>query len=106
MWIRPRKFRHRGGVNRQNNLQTQSQSDQRTQVKVSFLLTEDSHAAELQAVGVRLVMGGQVIVVENPNAEHGGVNTGTQEEDRDEACHLLDRRVNTNQLDRLGRSFE
>lgn len=51
------------------------------------------HAAELEAVSVSLVMGGQVVVVENPNAEHSGVNTGAQEEDCDEARHLVDRNV-------------
>lgn len=46
-------------------------------------------------------MGGQVVVVENANAEHSGVNAGTQEEDCDEARHLVERSIITNQLDKL-----
>lgn len=49
------------------------------------------HAAELEAVGVRLVMGGQVVVVEDPDTEHGGVDAGTEEEDGDEARHLVEK---------------
>lgn len=45
------------------------------------------------------MMGGQVVVVENPDAEHSGVNAGTQEEDGDEARHLVERGVITKQLD-------
>lgn len=56
------------------------------------------HAAELEAVGIRLVMGGQVVVVENPNAEHSGVHTCAQEEDCDEARHLVERSVKSNKL--------
>lgn len=50
------------------------------------------HATELEAVGIRLVMGGKVVVVENPDAEHSRVNAGTQEEDGDEARHLVEKR--------------
>lgn len=57
-----------------------------------------SHAAELEAVGISLVMRGEVVVVENPDAEHSGVNARAQEEDCDEARHLVERTVNTNQL--------
>lgn len=64
---------------------------------LSYFLSRrrDLHAAELQAVGVGLVVGGQVVVVEDPNAEHGGVNAGTQEEDGDEARHLVERSQDT-----------
>lgn len=58
------------------------------------------HAAELEAVSISLVMGGQVVVVENPDAEHSGVNASTQEEDCDEARHLVERSVITNQFDK------
>ena len=40
-------------------------------------------------------MGGQVVVVKDPDAEHGGVDAGAQEEDGDEARHLVDRGDNT-----------
>lgn len=43
-------------------------------------------------------MGGEVVVVENPDAEHSGVNACAQEEDCDEARHLVERTVNTKQL--------
>lgn len=36
-------------------------------------------------------MGGQVVVVKDPDAEHSGVNAGTQEEDCDEARHLVEK---------------
>lgn len=48
-------------------------------------------------------MGGQVVVVENANAEHGGVNTSTKEEDCDEARHLVKRSDIIKQLDKLVR---
>lgn len=60
-------------------------------------LCGDLHAAELEAVGVGLVVWGQVVVVEHANAEHGRVHAGAQEEDCDEARHLEDRR-NTHSL--------
>lgn len=50
-----------------------------------------SHAAELEAVSISLVMGGKVVVVEDPDAENGRVNARTQEEDCDEARHLVER---------------
>ena len=50
-----------------------------------------SHATELQAVGVRLMVRGEVVVVEHSDAEHGGVDARTQEEDGEEARHLVDR---------------
>lgn len=49
------------------------------------------HAAELEAVGVGLVVGRQVVIVEDTDTEDSGVHTGTQEEDGDEARHLVDR---------------
>lgn len=49
------------------------------------------HAAELQAVGISLVMWHQVVVVENSYPEHRGVDTHTQEEDADKAHHLVER---------------
>lgn len=49
------------------------------------------HAAKLEAVSVGLVMRSQVVVVEHPNAEHCRVDTGAQEEDGDEARHLVER---------------
>lgn len=52
---------------------------------------EDSlHAAELQAVGVSLVIGDQVVVVENPYPEHCGVDTDAKEENAAEAHHLVE----------------
>ena len=53
------------------------------------------HAAELQAVGIRLVMWHQVIVVEHSYPEHCGVDADTQEEDTDEAHHLVERNNTT-----------
>lgn len=50
-----------------------------------------SHAAELQAVGVGLMVRGQVVVVKDPDPKHSGVNTGAKEKDGDEARHLVDR---------------
>lgn len=49
------------------------------------------HAAKLEAVSVGLVMRSQVVVVKHPNAEHCGVDAGAQEEDGDEARHLVGR---------------
>lgn len=49
------------------------------------------HAAELQAVGVRLVVRGQVIVVKDSDPEHSGVHAVTQEEDGDKTRHLVDK---------------
>lgn len=49
------------------------------------------HATKLEAVSVGLVMGSQVVVVKHPNAEHCGVDAGAQEEDGDEARHLVGR---------------
>lgn len=46
------------------------------------------HAAELKAVSVSLVMWGQVIVVEDSDAEHSWVDAGAEKEDGDEARHL------------------
>lgn len=37
-------------------------------------------------------MGGQVVVVKDPDAKHSGVNAGTQKEDGDEARHLVRKR--------------
>lgn len=54
------------------------------------------HATELEAVSIRLVMGGEVVVVENPDTEHSRVNAGTQEEDGDEARHLVEKRLRHN----------
>jgi len=54
-----------------------------------------SHAAELQAVGVSLVVRGEVVVVEDTDAEHRGIHTRAEEEDGDEARHLVDRKGNT-----------
>ena len=51
---------------------------------------EHSHAAELEAVGVRLVVGGEVVVVEHADAEHGGVDACAEEEDGEEARHLVE----------------
>lgn len=51
------------------------------------------HATELEAVSIRLVVGGKVVVVENPDAENSGVNAGTQEEDSDEARHLMENKL-------------
>lgn len=42
-------------------------------------------------------MGGQVVVVKDPDPEHGGVHTGTQEEDCDEARHLVEKCVRSSQ---------
>lgn len=36
-------------------------------------------------------MRSQVVVVEDPNAEHSGVHAGAQEENGDEARHLVER---------------
>lgn len=49
------------------------------------------HAAKLEAVSVGLVMRSQVVVVEHPNAEHRRIDAGAQEEDGDEARHLVGR---------------
>lgn len=49
------------------------------------------HSAALQAVGISLVMWHQVEVVENSYPEHGGVDAHTQEEDTNEARHLVKR---------------
>lgn len=54
------------------------------------------HATELEAVSIRLVVGGKVVVVENPDAEHSRVNAGTQEEDGEEARHLVEKRLRHN----------
>lgn len=62
------------------------------------------HAAELEAVGVGLVVGGQVVVVKDPDPEHGGVNAGTQEEDGDEARHLVETRDITHLSEQPGRN--
>lgn len=48
------------------------------------------HAAELQAVGVCLVVRGQVIIVKDSDPEHSGVHTVTQEEYGDKTRHLED----------------
>lgn len=37
----------------------------------------DLHPTELEAVSISLMMGGKVVVVENPDAENSGVNAGT-----------------------------
>lgn len=60
-------------------------------LKVSVCL----HAAELEAVSISLVMGGKVVVVENPDAENGRVNARTQEEDCDKARHLVEKNKHT-----------
>lgn len=60
-------------------------------LKVSVCL----HAAELEAVSISLVMGGKVVVVENPDAENGRVNARTQEEDCDKARHLVEKKKRT-----------
>lgn len=49
------------------------------------------HSAELEAVSISLVMGSKVVVVENTDAENGRINARTQEEDCDEARHLVDK---------------
>lgn len=54
------------------------------------------HATELEAVGISLVMGGKVVVVENPDAENSRVNACAQEEDGDEARHLVDKTLGHN----------
>lgn len=46
------------------------------------------HAAELQAVGVSLVMWCEIIIIKYSDAEHGGVNAVTQVKDGDETRHL------------------
>ena len=100
MWIRPRKFRQRGGVSRQNNLQgghgvkTTGPGGAVTcsQYADSGVPPKHSHAAELEAVGVRLVVGGEVVVVEHTDAEHGGVDACAEEEDGEEARHLVENR--------------
>lgn len=53
--------------------------------------TRTIHAAELQAVSISLVMWDQVVVVEDSYPEHCVVDTDTQEEDTDEAHHLVER---------------
>lgn len=50
--------------------------------------SDNIHATELKAVGISLVMRGQVIVVEDTDAKHSGVHTSAKEEDCDEARHL------------------
>lgn len=49
---------------------------------------QNIHAAELQAVGISLVMWGQVVVVEDSDAKHSGVDAGAEEKDCNEARHL------------------
>lgn len=53
------------------------------------------HATELEAVSIGLVMGGKVVVVENADAENSRVNARTEEEDGDEARHLVERTLKT-----------
>lgn len=48
------------------------------------------HAAELQAVGIGLVMWHQVVVVENAHPKHCGVDADAQEENTAEAHHLVE----------------
>lgn len=74
----------------------QGESGSPQEVHSVALPAADLHAAELQAVGVRLVVRGQVVVVEDTDTEHGGVNAGAQEEDGDEARHLVERGGITN----------
>lgn len=101
IWIKPRKFRHSGGVKRQNNLREHLRFIDFLSPRARVYSIVDSdwsirfvhlHAAELEAVSIRLVVGGKVIVVENPDAEHSRVNARTQEEDGDEARHLVGKR--------------
>lgn len=92
MWIRPRKLRHRGGVRRQNNLERRyatpyMRAGLYNNATMSVLCI---HAAELQAVGVCLVMRRQVVVVEYTDLEHGRVNANAQEDDGDETHRLVD----------------
>lgn len=47
-----------------------------------------SHATEKEAVGVSLVMWGQVVVVKHTDPEHSRIHTDTQEEDGKEASNL------------------
>lgn len=56
----------------------------------------DLHATELEAVSISLVMGGKVVVVENPDAENSRVNACAQEEDGDEARHLVEKMLGHN----------
>lgn len=51
----------------------------------------DVHAAKLQAVGIGLMMRGQVVVVEDSDAEHGGVDAVAQVKYGEEARHLVDK---------------
>lgn len=52
----------------------------------------NTHAAELQAVGIGLVMWHQVVVVENSYPEYCGVDAHAQEENSDKAYHLVKRK--------------
>lgn len=56
-----------------------------------MLFSVDLHAAELKAVGVCLMVWGQVVVVEDTDPKHSGVHASAQEEDCDETCHLKDK---------------
>lgn len=55
---------------------------------------QNIHAAELQAVGIGLVMWGQVIVVEDSDPKHSGVDAGAEEKDCNEARHLQAKNYN------------
>lgn len=48
------------------------------------------HGADLQTIGVRLVTGHQVVVVENPDLKHRGVDAHAKEENAAEAHHLVE----------------
>lgn len=50
------------------------------------------------------MVGGQVVVVKDPDPEHGGVNAGTQEEDGDEARHLVETGETTQLSEQPGRN--
>lgn len=56
-----------------------------------YIFLSDPHATELQAVSISLVVWDQVIVVENSDSKHCGVDADTQKEDADKAHHLVER---------------
>lgn len=64
-------------------------------VIIHVIYKHNLHATELEAVGISLVMGGKVVVVENPDAEHSRVHASTQEKDGDETRHLVEKTLKT-----------
>lgn len=50
------------------------------------------HPTKLEAVGIGLVMGGQVVIIENSNSKHSGVNADAKEKDCEKTCHLVERK--------------